>query len=111
MVKPNRTSRREVLDAEIVAALRRYVDDVVASESITIAPSLSSKEMLSIAQEAVRQFEKMPPRPPHVTQKDAANMLGLSTATVSRKVKNGEIRLNRCGMIPISEIDRILAER
>ena len=33
-------------------------------------------------------------------------LLGLSRATVSRLVKAGALRLNKCGMIPIEEIDR-----
>ena len=63
-------------------------------------------EQLAIALEAVQRYAEMHPRPTHVTQLQAAEMLGLSRATVSRLVKAGALRLNKCGMIPIEEIDR-----
>lgn len=63
---------------------------------------------LEIAEAAVRRYAESRPRPAHVTQMQAAEMLGLSRATVSRMVRAGTIRLNKCGMIPIVEIDRVI---
>lgn len=63
-------------------------------------------EALAIALEAVRHYAETHPRPTHVTQLQAADMLHISRATVSRMVKAGTLRLNKCGMIPIEEIDR-----
>ena len=63
---------------------------------------------LDIAFRAVRMYAESHPRPSQVTQKQAAEMLDRSEPTVGRLVKAGVIRLNAAGMIPISEIDRIL---
>jgi DNA-binding transcriptional regulator LsrR (DeoR family) len=58
---------------------------------------------------AIQLYAEMRPRPSQVTQTQAAEMLCLSRPTVSRLVKSGQIRLNKCGMIPVTEIDRVLA--
>ncbi|TXG77748.1 MAG: DNA-binding protein [Rhodocyclaceae bacterium] len=63
----------------------------------------------AIAVDAVRFYAETHPRPPHVTQTQAAEVLGLSRATVSRLVHAGELRLNTAGMVPIGEVDRLLA--
>lgn len=49
-----------------------------------------------------------PMRPRHVTQRQAAEMLNLSNSTISRMVKAGSIRLNKCGLIPIDQIDEVV---
>jgi DNA-directed RNA polymerase specialized sigma24 family protein len=46
-----------------------------------------------------------------VNQKQAASMLGFSEKTVSAMVRDGRLKLNECAMIPIAEIDRVLALR
>ncbi|HDR9878285.1 TPA: DNA-binding protein [Burkholderia cenocepacia] len=61
--------------------------------------------MLSLIHRAIVEFEREPKRPTHVTQMQAADMLGLSRATVGKLVRTGELRLNGCGRIPIEEID------
>jgi Mn-dependent DtxR family transcriptional regulator len=66
---------------------------------------------LEIAAKAVQLYAETHPRPPHVTQKQAATMLGFSEKTVSAMVKDGRLRLNDCGMVPITEIDRVLSVR
>ncbi|WP_258180430.1 helix-turn-helix domain-containing protein [Burkholderia multivorans] len=71
--------------------------------------SLSEEQILNIAHRAVHLFEQQPPRPVHVTQTEAADMLGLSGATVGKLVRTGELRLNGCGRIPIGQIDMFLA--
>lgn len=48
------------------------------------------------------------PRPPQVNQKQASEMLGVSARTVHNMIKAGTLRLNRCGMIPIEQIDAVL---
>lgn len=58
---------------------------------------------------AVRFYAESHPRPSQVTQAQAAEMLNISRATVSRMVRAGTIRLNAAGMISISEIDRLLS--
>ena len=63
---------------------------------------------LEIAEAAVRRYAESRPRPAHVTQTQAAEMLGLSRQTVARMVRDGTMRLNKCGLVPIGEIDRVL---
>lgn len=64
-------------------------------------------DALAIAVEAVRLYAETHPRPLHVTQVQAAEMLDVSEATVSRMIKAGTLRLNGVGRIPISEVDRV----
>lgn len=66
---------------------------------------------LDIAYRAVRLYAETHPRPCQVTQRQAAEMLGRSEPTVGRMVKTGVIKLNSAGMIPITEIDRLLEPR
>ena len=68
-------------------------------------------ELLDIATAAVQRYAETHPRPPHVTQTQAAAMLKLSRPTISRMVKYGSLKLNECGLIPISEIDRVILAR
>lgn len=60
------------------------------------------------AEEVMQTYAERHPRPPHINQKQAAAMLNISESTMSRMVKSGQIKLNKLGMIPISEIDRSL---
>lgn len=66
-------------------------------------------ETLETALKAIELYAAQHPRPPHVTQKQAAQILGMSPTTINQRVKTGKIKLNPCGMIPIAEIDRLLA--
>lgn len=50
-------------------------------------------------------------RPPHVTQKDAAEMVGVSRSTISKMIEHGTFRLNDFGLIPIEQIDAALMGR
>jgi predicted transcriptional regulator len=70
-----------------------------------------NQEQLNIALTAIRMHAAMHPRPSQVTQVQAAEMLGVSAPTVSRMVKFGTLKLNKCGLIPISEIDQALAAK
>jgi excisionase family DNA binding protein len=66
-------------------------------------------DALDIARAAVRLYAAEHPRPAQVTQTQAAQMLSVSRPTVSRMIRAGKLRLNACGLIPVSEIDRVLA--
>ena len=72
---------------------------------------VQKKETLVIAEAAIRMYAESHPRPPHVTQSQAADMLKISRATVNRMVRSGSLRLNRVGLIPISEIDAVIVPR
>lgn len=50
-------------------------------------------------------------RPPHVNQSQAAEMLQISRATVHRIIRSGGLTLNRCGLIPIEQVDEMLTAR
>ena len=64
---------------------------------------------LDIALKAVQLYAETHPRPAQVSKREAARLLGISHPTVGKLVASGDIRLNRCGKIPITEIDRVLA--
>lgn len=64
---------------------------------------------LDIALKAVELHATMHPRPCHVTQKQASEMMRVSVPTVRKYVKSGILRLNACGMIPITDIDRAIS--
>lgn len=68
-----------------------------------------NQEALNIAVKAVQIYAEKHPRPHQITQVQAASMLNVSESTVSRMVKTGRLRLNRFGMINITEIDEALA--
>lgn len=65
---------------------------------------------LELAAKAVQLYAETHPRPTHVNQSQAAEMLRLSRPTVRALLKRGSLRLNACGLIPIEAIDRIRAE-
>ena len=66
---------------------------------------------LEVALKAVRIYAETHPRPTHVNQGQAAEMLCLSYPTVRKLVRNGTLPLNDCGLIPIEAIDRARASR
>lgn len=68
-----------------------------------------NNELLEVAQAAVRLYAETHPRPSHVNQSQAAEMVHLSRVTINRMVRKGTIRLNRCGLIPITEIDSLIS--
>lgn len=63
---------------------------------------------IQFAIRAVQLYAERHPRPPHVTIIQAAEILGLSRHTVSKMVKTGQIKLNKCGLIPIEQVDAAL---
>jgi hypothetical protein len=66
---------------------------------------------IEMAIKAVQIYADMHPRPPHVTQVQAAEMIGLSRETIRKMIRTGKLKMNEVGMIPISEIDRVLAPK
>lgn len=66
---------------------------------------------LETAIAAVRIYAESHPRPPHVTQAQACDMLRLSAPTVRRLIRSGALRLNSAGMIPVAEVDRLIEAR
>ena len=104
------------------AAARRFADGQLEVDGTTAIYSgkhlktaaypvhiMTNHDPIDIAIAAMRLYAETHPRPPHVTQAQAAEMLGLSAPTVRRLVRSGVLRLNRAGMIPIGEIDRAVA--
>ena len=73
--------------------------------------ALPMHEVLRIAAKAVQMHSETHPRPPHVSQVQAAAMLDVSKATVSRLVKAGSLTLNSVGLIQVGQIDRIIEAR
>lgn len=73
--------------------------------------SLDEEAALSIALKAIQAYAETHPRPSQVTQDQAAEMLNVSRATVSRMVKAGVIKLSRSGKVPIHQVDRALQAR
>jgi Mn-dependent DtxR family transcriptional regulator len=63
---------------------------------------------IELLERAIQRYAERHPRPPHVNQKQAADMLGVSTRTIHNMIKAGTLKLNRCGLIPIEQIDAVL---
>ncbi|MDR1648306.1 MAG: helix-turn-helix domain-containing protein [Zoogloeaceae bacterium] len=61
------------------------------------------------AEEVIRRLP-VHPRPAHVNQKQAAEMLGVSPPTLAKLIKSGALKFNKCGLIPVTEIDRAIAD-
>lgn len=79
-----------------------------ALHGLTHENECSREDMLQMAFLAVRMYAETHPRPSHVTQAQAAEMIGMSASTVHRLVRSGVIKLDKAGQIPITEIDRAL---
>lgn len=70
---------------------------------------MSEDQLLQVALKAVQIHSEIHPRPPQVTQQQAADMLGMSRHTVAKMVKAGIIKLNKCGLITVTDVDALLA--
>jgi len=66
---------------------------------------------IEIAIKAVQLYAEQHPRPSSVTQVQAAEMIGISRETVRKMIRQGRIKMNEVGMIPVCEIDRVLAPK
>jgi excisionase family DNA binding protein len=69
---------------------------------------IDSTLLLAVASKAVELYAQRHPRPVHVTQQQAAEMLGLHRHTIRRFIEAGKLRLNRCGLIPTEQVDALL---
>ena len=65
-------------------------------------------EETKAALKALELYAARHPRPAHVTIKQAAEMLGKSRNTISKMLHAGQFKLNKCGMIPIEQVDAML---
>ena len=63
---------------------------------------------LETAVRAIEIFAARHPRPVHVTQKQAAEMLDKSVPTIRKMIAAGKLKLNAFGMVPIEMIDQAL---
>jgi predicted HTH domain antitoxin len=74
---------------------------------------VSKTELLLMIQDAVERGVattlSMHPRPSCVILEQAAELLGVSSRTISNMVRQGRIKRNKLGRISIVEIDRILS--
>lgn len=68
--------------------------------------SIEDRE-LRIAALAVRLYAETHPRPTHINQTQAAEILGVTSRTVRNYIRAGKLRLNSCGLLPIETIDAI----
>jgi predicted DNA-binding protein (UPF0251 family) len=66
---------------------------------------------IEVAKVAIRMYAETHPRPVAVTQTQAADMLGVSRSTMTRLVRSGQFALNKCGLIPIGQIDEAISGR
>jgi excisionase family DNA binding protein len=60
---------------------------------------------------AVQLYADTHPRPTQVTQLQAAEMLGVSRKTIYNYIRSGQLKLNRCGQLPIEAVDAIRASQ
>lgn len=65
-------------------------------------------QTLEIAMKAVQIYAETHPRPAHVTQGQAAQMLEVSRHTITRLLQSGVLSLDRCGLIPTHQVDMAL---
>jgi hypothetical protein len=59
----------------------------------------------------VQLYAETHPRPTHVNQRQAAEMLGVTTKTVHRYIRFGSLKLNGAGLLPIEAVDAIRASK
>ena len=64
---------------------------------------------LDIAVIAIKTYASYKPRPSQVNKAQACEMLDLNIRTLNKLIENGTIKLNKCGLIPIAEIDNALS--
>ena len=67
--------------------------------------------MIACARKGAQLYAEQHPRPAQVNQVQAAEMLHVSAQTVGKMVRDGRLRTNKLGLIPISQIDDALQVR
>lgn len=70
---------------------------------------IQEDERLRVALLALQLHADKHPRPTQVTQQQAAEMLGVSRKTIYNYIRAGQLKLNRCGQLPIEAVDAIRA--
>lgn len=73
--------------------------------------TLCEATALDVAFQAVRLYAETHPRPMHVTLGQAAEMLGIPMDSLMKMMSGKKLRFNDCGLIPIGDIDQVLASR
>lgn len=73
--------------------------------------TISQNAMLELAFQAVRLYAETHPRPLHVTLGQATEMLGIPMDSLMKLMSGKKLRLNECGLIPIGDIDQVIASR
>lgn len=69
---------------------------------------VTNDELVHVIEKALARHDARHPRPTQINQKQAAEMLGVSPRTVHNLLRSGVLKLNKCGMIPIEQIDAAL---
>jgi len=69
---------------------------------------MSEEQMIACAAKGAQFYAEQHPRPSQVNAVQAAEMLEVSAPTVRKMIRDGRIKLNKLGMISVSEIDRAL---
>lgn len=72
---------------------------------------MSEEYLLDIARRGARLYAAEHPRPTQVNAIQAGEMLSISAQTVRKMIRDGRLPLNKCGLIPIIEVDHALAVR
>lgn len=75
---------------------------------------MQAAEIEAIAVRAVEIYvQKNPPlpQPSHVTCKQAAEMLGVHSNTVTGLLRTGKLKLNGIGKIPVEQVNALLRAR
>lgn len=67
--------------------------------------------LINFAFKAIQLYDETHPRPRQVNMLQAAEMLDVSYNKVRNLVRHGTLKTNKCGLIPIAQIDRALAGR
>jgi len=65
--------------------------------------------VIDIAAKAIQTYAEWHPRPSCVNLQQAAEMLDRSVPTVRKLIAQGKLKRNALGLIPTSEIDRVLS--
>lgn len=97
------------LEGEVTLDGEHYTHLLRGSDASGTSALITDTQALKIAIKAVQLYTEQHPRPPHVTMSQAAEMLHLSRSTVSKIMRSGKLRYNGCGLIPIEQVDKLIA--
>jgi hypothetical protein len=83
--------------------------NVKIDQTVEVSETEISLMIQDAVERGVTKALSLHPRPSSVNLICAAEMLDISRRTVSTMVRDGRIRTNILGRIPITEIDKVLA--